>query len=89
MRDIFERAFEVARAAVGMAPRDGLAHPFGLAESEPLHWRVSQDVWDRLADRARGYTAPSPLPAGEDRLLGYPIAVDDALPPDSMVLDRN
>lgn len=85
---VVDRAFQVATAAVGRAPSDGLAHPFGLAESEPLTWRLSPDVWRELVDWAKAqeyYTADNP--DDRTRLLGYQLTVDDTLPPNSMLLE--
>ena len=44
------RAFEVMAATLPRAPRDGLAHPFGIGEHEPYRWRVSKDVWAALVE---------------------------------------
>lgn len=84
MADIFDRAFEIASATFPRAPRDRLAHPFGFDEHPPYHWRVSRDVWDALCDyTGRKRVDPSP----DARLLGECIAIDEGLPPNSMLLE--
>jgi hypothetical protein len=83
---IIDRAFEVAAAVVGRAPSDGLAHPFGLNDGR-LAWRVSSDVWEQFTDYAKTNGMPIPDPAPSPRVLGWPIAVDETLPSNSMLLE--
>ena len=61
------------------------AAPFGKPITAPAYrWRLSQDVWDELCDYAgMNETTPS----SESRLLGEIVTVDDALPPNSMLLE--
>ena len=83
---VMEQAVFLARLALGDAPRDDLAHPFGLNDPPvPLGWRVSRDYWDRLLVECR----PPELSVGSVsyRLLGLPIRVDASLPPASICLD--
>jgi hypothetical protein len=85
---LVERAFEVAYATLPRAPLDDdLAHPFGFDEHGPHEWRLSRDVWDQLRDYMRPYMYVPDEPRAETRLLGEPVAVDDDLPPNSMLLE--
>lgn len=96
MRDVVARAFEVA-ATVWSDYRgiplsefvpDGdprIAAPFGKPITAPdYRWRLSKDVWTELCDYA-GMNEDVPSPGS--RLLGEPVNVDDALPPNSMLLE--
>lgn len=85
MSRLTDRLFEVAEAALPSAPRDGLAHPFGLDEHEPHRWRLSRDVWEALCADA-GCSAPEQPGAGV-RILGETVTVDDNLPPNSALLE--
>lgn len=75
---IFERAMDIVQAA-------GIK-PFGIETSLGWRWRVSQDVFDaasRMVEE-RGHPLDS---AVESRLFGYPLDVDESLPPNSMLLE--
>ena len=85
-RSVVDRAFEVALATEGRAPRDGLAHPFGLNASE-LRWRVSPDIWDELEAWVRENGYPIPPKNAHPTLLGRAIDIDEGLPPNSMLLE--
>lgn len=85
MRDIFERAYEVAAATMPRAPKDRLAHPFGFGEHDPFRWRVSPDVWKDLCRRSGLPESSEPDPT--TRLLGEPLIVDPGLPAHSMLLE--
>jgi len=86
MTRVVDRAFEVASATFGREPRDyQLARPFGLADHDPYRWRVSQDVVGWVG-RSRRFGDPKNAPP-DARLLGEPIEIDEALPPNSMLLE--
>lgn len=83
---VVERAFAVAAATLDRAPRDGLAHPFGFdIDTREHRWRVSRDVWADLVVWAGMGDPEGPSP--DAALIGLRIAVDEALPPDSMLLE--
>lgn len=81
---VFSRARVLVRPYRVAVP-EGIAVPFGIDPPEGTHWRMSRDVWDELTQAAGlgigSYVYPSA------RLLGMPIAVDRALPPDSLLLE--
>lgn len=70
-----ERAFAVASATFPRPPEN----------TKPYGWRVSRDVWEALV--AAFGTGDPGGPSPDAQLLGEPIEVDDALPPDSMFLE--
>lgn len=75
MSSILQRAFAVEAAwSIRAAPT-----------SDPLRWRVSPDVWAELV--AAAGTGDPKTASPDARLLGEPIQVDDALPPNSMLLE--
>ena len=65
---------------------------FNLTDPQPGRWRMSDDVYQALAqatDDAFGSkrsTVRRWIPRAEDRLFGYPLDVDEGLPPDSLTL---
>ena len=85
---VLEQAVFLARMALGDAPCDRLAHPFGLADPRhPMEWRLSPDYWDRLVVETTGHIEHSvPVASPEPRLLGIPIVVDPGLPPGTIQL---
>lgn len=82
---VTSRVFEMALATFPHAQRVGLAYPFGFDRDVPHRWRVSDDVWQELRDTA-GFGVPK-TPPPSLTLLGMPLAVDEALPPNSLVLE--
>ena len=84
--DVVSRALDIAAATYKQAPRDGLAHPFGLHKEREHRWTVSLDVWAALVAHA-GFGDPD-RPDPTARLLGDRIQVDRSLPAGSMSLDR-
>jgi hypothetical protein len=63
-----------------------VAAPFGKPITAPgYRWRLSQDVWDELCDYA-GMNDHGQQPVGA-QLFGEPVVVDEALPPNSMMLE--
>jgi hypothetical protein len=61
--------------------------PFGRPITMPEYrWRLSSDVWIAICDYA-GMNEQEPSPAS--RLLGWPVVIDEALPPNSMVLEAS
>lgn len=86
--DVIRRAFEIAQSTLPRAPRDRLAHPFGIGLHEVHQWRVSRDVWEELVTHGEscgGALHRNPMP--DDRLLGEGIVVDESLPPQTMLLE--
>jgi hypothetical protein len=76
-----------------VAPDDPrIARPFGRPDAMPEHrWRVSRDVMQALTEAS---PPPSPAPnpktsAGITKLLfGWPVDVDKATPPGTLLLER-
>jgi hypothetical protein len=84
---MIDRVFEIAKAAEAgfFGPRAaGLTVDLG-----DFRWRFSSDA--RLAMlaelKARGDLYPSETPSPGERLLGIPVDVDEALPPNSVLLE--
>jgi hypothetical protein len=71
----------------GRAPRDRLAHPFGLAEGVPCQWRVSPDVWQALVLEFHHPELSVPSQSLEERLFGIPLVTDAASPPGTLLLE--
>jgi hypothetical protein len=95
--NVLDRAFEVASVVwseyrgvpLSEFVPDGdprVAAPFGKPITAPgYRWRLSQDVWDELCDYA-GMNDHGQQPVGA-QLFGEPVVVDEALPPNSMMLE--
>jgi hypothetical protein len=66
-------------------PRTGKVDPRVLGPRPKMRWRVSQDEWDRLVEETRQFGWP--MPVEQAHLGGFPIAVDDALPPNSVIFE--
>lgn len=45
---LLDRMWSVAAAEIGLEPRDGLAHPFGLNETTGYWWYAAPDVFEML-----------------------------------------
>jgi hypothetical protein len=73
MSGIADRLYALEAAQL---PRDRIA----------MRWRMSQDVADACAESA-GYIARSVV-SGHTLVLGYPVVVDDTLPPDSLFVEQ-
>lgn len=84
---IADRAYAMAFEHYGRAPRDRLAHPFGLADGDPCRFRVSPDVFQALVLEFRYPNLSVPTTSDGDRLFGIRLVTDATLPPDSMLLE--
>lgn len=59
--------------------------PFGPAQ---VRWRVSRDQWDDVESMmltALGW--PASVSFGRQRVFGWPLIVDEELPPNSIILE--
>lgn len=72
--------------AAWVNPRTGRRDPRVVGEPPPLRWRVSQDLFDQAVDHVKR-SGLGWIGGDRQMLFGLPIAVDEGLPPNSLLLE--
>jgi hypothetical protein len=67
-------------------PPAGIANPFDTRGAE-ARWRLSPDVFRSLAAETWPEDPDRVPDPSCDRLMGWPVDVDESLPPNSMLLE--
>ncbi len=82
-----ERGIQPFQRIPWVNPRTGRAEPKVRGEPLPLQWRISRDEFDRLTDWAdEQYQWRST--SMDTWIAGWPVIVDDDLPPWSVALEE-